>query len=158
MKFPHMDFSRVLPPVLLALAVANFVLACHVGRQNYPTVIKEVLITTNVVASSSSDIPFLGADTNGLSAVLSGAFTSSSVPSPTNLPSQVCETSYQYFVVGRRIGCKMFGRFYYEGSPCSYGRISEIYPDRILLASGDWITNLQRFHDGFLDNEKEFKR
>lgn len=154
MKFPKIDFARVLPPVLLALSIANFVLACHVGRQNYPTVIREVQVVTNVIDSVS--LGSLPSDISNRLASVAGLIPS--LPSSeicTNMPSQVCETSYQYFVSGRRIGCKMFGRFYYEGSPCSYGRISYIYPDRILLASGDWISNQQRFDNGSLVVENE---
>ena len=145
MRLPRLDFAKVLPPVLLALAIANFLLACHVGRQNYPTVIEKVSVITNVVSSADSDFSSLSVS-NSVSSV--PLVTRPSLV--TNSPSQVCETSYQYFITGRRIGCKMFGRFYFEGSPCSYGRIDSIYPDRILLSSGDWIQNLQRFEDGNL--------
>lgn len=57
------------------------------------------------------------------------------------LPQKVAEYPYQYFLIARRIGAKMFNRYYYEGSPCSYGRIRYIYPDRIILENGDWIQN-----------------
>lgn len=122
---------------LFVLCCCNFYLAFRVSS----VVNLKSVVVTNVVEIASLS-------TNFLSSVSSSNFPSLSIlPPSTNTvpepvkPRQVFETSYQYFLCSRRIGAYMFGRPYYEGSPCSYGRISQIYPDRIILSSGDWISN-----------------
>lgn len=51
---------------------------------------------------------------------------------------------YQYFVDGGRRGVFLNGRPYYVGDVHAYGVISEIFPERIYFASGDYIENERR--------------
>lgn len=120
---------------LLVLSGSNFYLAFRASK-----VINSKCVTvTNVVelvnlVSSTNDAPSV-----------SSPFGSPSLPppSPPIVPAarEVAQWPYRYFLVNHRIGLEAFGRYYYEGSPCSYGRIFQIFPDRILLSSGDWISN-----------------
>ena len=121
---------------LLVLSLANFYLAYRasqvVNMRSYT-----VTNVVEVVSTVSSNIDSV------VSSPLSFSSSSPSVPAPSPLPvpREVAQWPYRYFLVGRRIGFEVFGRYYYEGSPCSYGRIYQIYPDRILLCGGDWISN-----------------
>lgn len=126
-------FSSLSGLALFVLACCNFVMA-----YKSVSVVRSVVVT-NVVEVASS----VAASSNAISSV----FSSLSAPSvsadmPTERePQEVARWPYRYFVVRRRIGCEFMNRYYYDGSPCSYGRIYQIYPDRILLADGDWISN-----------------
>lgn len=120
---------------LLVLSMSNFYLAFRASR----VVNLKSVTVTNVVEvvnlkSSTNEFP---------SASSSVDIPSSPLPAspPVPVPKEVAQWPYRYFLVNRRIGLEAFGRYYYEGSPCSYGRIFQIYPDRILLKSGDWISN-----------------
>lgn len=109
-------------------------------------VVEMVVLSTNELSSASSP-------SNSSPSVSSPFFfyPPSSPSSPSErVPRQVAEYPYQYFLCGRRIGACMFGRYYYDGSPCSYGRIDKIFPDRIILVGGDWIQN--RF-DSFVSSK-----
>ena len=120
---------------LLVLSMSNFYLAFRASR----VVNLKSVTVTNVV-----EVVNLKSPTNDLpSAVSPFEIPSSPVPAspPVPVPREVAQWPYRYFLVNHRIGLEAFGRYYYEGSPCSYGRISQIYPDRILLHSGDWISN-----------------
>lgn len=125
---------------LLLLSLFNFYLSYRassvVNLHSYTVtnVVEMVTFPSNFVSSSSvpsnSVLPFLSVP------------SSSVLPSsPVVVPKEVLQVPYQYFVIGHRVGAHMFGRFYYDGSPCSYGRIEAIFPDRIILRSGDWISN-----------------
>ena len=49
---------------------------------------------------------------------------------------------YQYFTHGGRQFALVPGNeFLSRGSPTSYGRIKEIFPDRIMLDNGVWLVN-----------------
>lgn len=139
-----MKISDIASKIRSYVGIFLFVLCCcnlYLAFRVSSVVNLKSVVVTNVVEIASFP-------TNILDSVSSSNFPSSFLPSsPTNTlpepakPRQVLETSYQYFLCSRRIGAYMFGRPYYEGSPCSYGRISQIYPDRIILSSGDWISN-----------------
>lgn len=97
--------------------------------------VERVFVNTNssdkVVSSSSlpvvSDVPVLP--------------SVSSVPSSNVVSRSVCNVSYDYFLYNNIRGVKMWDRFYNEGSLTSFGRISKIFPDRILLEDGGYIVN-----------------
>lgn len=123
---------------LLVMSLANFYLAYRaaqvVNLRSY-TVTNLVEVVSTVPTNTDSVV----------SSPVSFSSPSFSSPSPDTVnppvPREVAQWPYRYFLVGRRIGFEVFGRYYYEGSPCSYGRIYQIYPDRILLCGGDWISN-----------------
>lgn len=73
-------------------------------------------------------------------------------------PVEVARCRYHYFKVGYRIGALMHGRYYYDGSPCSYGRISSVWPDRIILDNGDYISNVIPEWDDRVDRMARNKR
>lgn len=125
--------------ILLVASLSNFYLAYRASSDIRSTVVTNFvdLVSSPLIASPVSNIVD---DVRVFSSPTSSPSTLPSPP-PPSLPRQLAEYPYQYFIVGRRIGACMFGRFYYEGSPCSYGKISSIYPDRIILQGGDWILN-----------------
>ena len=114
---------------------------------------------TNVVELLSS--PLTNSSPSGVKSSFSSPFYHSPLSDPRQdivVPKEVAEYPYQYFLIGRRIGVQLFGRFYYEGSPCSYGRIKHIFPDRIILEDGNWIRNRidyqpQSFHERITKND-----
>lgn len=97
--------------------------------------VERVFVNTNssdkVVSSSSlpvvSNVPVLP--------------SVSSVPSSNVVSRSVCNVCYDYFLYNNIRGVKMWDRFYNEGSLTSFGRISKIFPDRILLEDGGYIVN-----------------
>lgn len=131
---------RLLPLSVIACCICNIYFAYRVNVESRPVTVFNYHEVTNRIDVSSNSLP-------------SNMFSSVSLSSPDS-PSDsvarpscasVCRVPYQYFLCGRRIGAYVWGRFYYEGSPCSYGRISMIFPDRIILDSGDWIENARVF-------------
>ena len=122
---------------LFALGCTNFYLAFRASSVPRSRV-THVTNYVDVVSSPTNSTPVAGVD------VPLSSPSGVAVPVPPPLPSpprEVANYPYQYFIVGRRIGAQMFNRYYYDGSPCSYGRIERIFPDRILLVGGDWIRN-----------------
>lgn len=135
------SFSAFSGFFLFLAGCANFVLAykaMQVGSRVVVTtnIVEMASFTTNSLPSVSSPVSFVSSNN-----LLPSFGRSPSPLADTNCCREVACYPYQYFLVGRRIGAEMFGRYYYDGSPCSYGRIDRIFPDRIILCSGDWISN-----------------
>ena len=126
--------------IVFAAAIANFFLSCSVSRMArpqyvYQTVTNEIVrtsIVTQVV--SSVDSP---------DSATTFVFPSSEVsPSPSfSPPRSISTTHYRYSLVGGRRAVMLFGRMHYIGSRTSYGRIVDIFPDRVILDSGISIQN-----------------
>ena len=138
-------FSSLSGLSLFVLACCNFSLAYKAVSVSRSVVLTNVVemavspsgLSTNLSSTQSFSPP------SSLSPVFSAPTSlAHTVSSPdTPVTKEVARWPYRYFVVRRRIGCEFMNRYYYDGSSCSYGRISAIYPDRILLDGGDWITN-----------------
>lgn len=120
-------------PLFIFLAlVVNLIIVYRFETTRKPQVVysvERVLINTNTVSSVSARL------TNFVSSV--------SVPhSSTGSVVRVsCNVNYDYFLYNGVRGVKMWDRFYNEGSLTSYGRISKIFPDRIILDDGSFIVN-----------------
>ena len=131
-------------PLFIFLAlVANLIIVYRFETTRKPQVVysvERVLINTNTVSSVSAPL------TNSFSSVsapLANSFSSVSVShSSTGSTARVsCNANYDYFLYNGVRGVKMWDRFYNEGSLTSYGRISKIFPDRIILDDGSFIVN-----------------
>lgn len=134
---------------MFAVAIANFFLSCSVSRMArpqyiYQTVTNEIVRTSVVtqVVSSADSAHFSPFD------LLSSEVSPSSSSSP---PRSVSTTYYRYSIVGGRRAVMLFGRMHYIGSRTSYGRIVDIFPDRVMLDSGITINNanLERAQDDY---------
>lgn len=148
--------KAIYPLLFLALAIMNFVVSCRIIHRQ-PEVVHHYETVTNVVESVSISNFIEKVSSSGLSTnILGSAFGLSSPSSAVSYePKCVAKTSYQYYLVGRRCGVLMYGRRYFDGSLCSYGRIDKVFPDRILLSNGDWIENDVRFEFGYAKSSKE---
>lgn len=122
---------------LLVLALSNFYLAFRAS-----SVINMRSVTVTNVVEVAYSVPVSDPTNPPSPSVESPSIRPASSSHPDRPAShEVAQWPYRYFTINRRVGFEIFGRYYYEGSPCSWGRIKEIYPDRILLSSGDWISN-----------------
>ena len=139
------DFS---PLLLAVMAVCNLVMAFNVRS----TVRKSSsVVVTNYVDLVNFPSPVsVGTSSNTVSSLFGslGSLVPSSSPDLPSVSSSekeerkvFCNLPYQYFVANRRIGAQICGRYFYEGSLCSGGYISKIFPDRILLEDGSFIVN-----------------
>ncbi len=123
-------------PLLFGVATLCNVLLCY-RASSVATRVHDITNHVEVVSFTTNFVNLSSMPTNIIS----------SQTDVRELPREVARTAYQYFVVGRLIGCKAWGRYYYDGSPCSWGRISAVYPDRILLEDGNWISNTFAFDE-----------
>lgn len=126
-------FGRYASLLLTLLAASNLYLAfsaSSASRREYcvTNYVEQVSFVTNVIECVGS----ISSPSNTVQ--LSNALDDVPV-------REVARCPYDYFMVGRVIGARMYGRYYYDGSLCSWGRIDSVWPDRILLADGNWITN-----------------
>lgn len=126
--------------LVFAAAIANFFLSCSVSRMArpqyiYQTVTNEILRTSIVTQLVSS------ADSPGFATPFD--FLSHDVPHSPSSPSprSISTTHYRYSLIGGRRAVMLFGRMHYIGSRTSYGRIVDIFPDRVILDSGMSIQN-----------------
>lgn len=126
--------------LVFAAAIANFILSCSVSRMARPqyiyhTVTNEIVRTSIVTQLvSSADSPDIATPFNFPSSDVSSSPSSSP-------PRSISTTYYRYTLVGGRRAVMLFGRMHYIGSRTSYGRIVDIFPDRVLLDSGMSIHN-----------------
>ncbi len=123
---------KLLNGLLICLAVVNCIVVVifelqrkpHVERHDYFITTNHVIVVTNYIAAVS-DSP---SSTNALNELVK--------------PSMSVRYKYQYFTHGGRQFALVPGNeFLSRGSPTSYGRIKEIYPDRIMLDNGVWLVN-----------------
>lgn len=125
-------FRRLWAVVIFFVAISNFVLACTASRslrvqtiEHFSTITNEIVrtsIITQIISSVSSPVS------------VDGNFDYiQSIDHPTS--------HYRYMLINGRKAVQLFGRLHYVGSFTSYGRILDIFPDRILLDSGDTISN-----------------
>ena len=125
-------------PLFIFLAlVSNIFIVYRFESTRKPQVVysvERVFVNTNV--SSSASVPVSPASVPVSSSNVVSRASSSNVVDRT-----VCNVSYDYFLYNGVRGVKMWDRFYNEGSLTSFGRISTIFPDRILLEDGGYIVN-----------------
>lgn len=116
-------------------------MACSVSRSTRPQYIYTV--TTNEIVRVSCVTQFLQSAASPVDDPVLSAFSSSSASS-SDVPKQRTEIStyhYRYMLVNGHRAVELFGRIHYLGSRTSYGRILEIFPDRIILDTGFVINN-----------------
>ena len=123
---------KLLNGLLICLAVVNCIVVVifelqrkpHVERHDYFTTTNHVIVVTNYIAAVSGS----PSSTNALNELIN--------------PSMSVRYKYQYFTHGGRQFALVPGNeFLSRGSPTSYGRIKEIFPDRIMLDNGVWLVN-----------------
>lgn len=116
---------------LFIIVVVNGLLIWKFEVDRKPRIIKEtVTVVTNTVHVVTNFVSSSGANlgTNGVSSVFR-----------PNDPQFEIEIPYRYmYVAGRRL-IELGGRHFSEGSPTSYGVISRIYPERVLLENGYFL-------------------
>ena len=127
-------FRRLWSILIFAVAISNFVLACTASRSLKTTTITSII--TNVVDHVT---------------VVTQILSSVSVPVSPDIPIDDSLNYFQpvdhpthyyrYMLINGVKAVQLFGRLHYVGSRTSYGRIIDIYPDRLLLDSGDTISN-----------------
>lgn len=97
-------------------------------RETVTVVTNTVHVVTNFVSSSGMNLGTNGVPINGESSV-----------SRPNDPQFEIEIPYRYlYVCGKRM-IELGGRYFSEGSPTSYGVISRIFPERVLLENGYFL-------------------
>ena len=125
---------RLLNGLLILLAIVNCIVVVifelnrrpRVERHEITVVTNHVIVVTNYIGSVSSS-------------------SSTNLVSDLVRPSFSVNYKYHYFVyAGRRFAHVDGNEFLSRGSPTSYGRIEEIYPDRIKLDNGIWLVNVFR--------------
>lgn len=122
--------------LVFAVAISNFVMSCSVSRMTRPQYVYTT--TTNEIFYTSVVTQFIS------SASTSSSLPLSDSPSSSDSFSRNHDSStyhYRYMLVGGRKCVELFGRICYVGSRTSYGRIVDIFPDRILLDDGSFIVN-----------------
>lgn len=130
-------FNSFVPVFLLVLLISNCFAIWYFEKSRLPQVIYSVERVSSSPASSS-----VVSVTNSSPVV--------SAPSPV-VPDHVPLSStnklftvqafYDYGISWGRRFALLWGRYFYEGDPTSYGEISFIYPERIILADGSVIVN-----------------
>lgn len=120
----------------LFLAIVNCIVIYFFERDRVPKIERiyetvttnHVIVVTNFISQSSASLVGSSVSTNELEDLVRPRFA-------VNYP-------YRYFVFGRRRFAAIDGNENLSaGSPTSYGRIREIYPDRIILDNGIWLVN-----------------
>ena len=137
----RMWLRRTWSILVFAVAIANFIMACSVSRSTRPQYIYTV--TTNEIVRVSCVTQYLQSAASPVDDPVLSAFSSSSASS-SDVPKQRTEIStyhYRYMLVNGNRAVELFGRIHYLGSRTSYGRIVEIFPDRIILDTGFVINN-----------------
>ena len=126
--------------LIFAVAIANFIMACSVSRSTRPQFIYTV--STNEIVRVSCVTQFINSAGSSLDdPVLSALSSSSSSSDSPNQRSEISTYYYRYMLVNGNRAVELFGRIHYKGSRTSYGRIVEIFPDRIILDTGFVINN-----------------
>lgn len=129
---------RVWSLLIFAVAIANFVLACTASRS---------LQTRTIYSTVTNEIHHVSVVTQILSSVSSSPsssplpFFSDSSPDNQFQPLDHPTHHYSYMLLNGVKAVMLFGRLHYVGSRTSYGRIVDIFPDRVLLDTGDSISN-----------------
>lgn len=122
--------AGLLNKVLVVLALLNIIVVLIFELQRKPKIIVEQheIITNHVIVV-----------TNFISTAGSSA---TKAPNPTNHLAEVnIDIAYSYFLHNGRPCAKWYGRYFQAGSPTSYGRIKQVFPDRIELESGAFLKN-----------------
>lgn len=127
------DPARFLNAFLIFLAVVNCCVIFVFESQRRPQIIthenvvttNHLIVVTNYISSSVSPSPVV--DSNVLQFVMA--------------PDRQVNYPFSFFVWAGRPYVSAYGQNLTVGSPTSYGRILEIYPDRLLLDSGVWLVN-----------------
>lgn len=101
-------------------------------RVEYFTTTNSVVVVTNFIAAASSS-----------SEEISSNINTNLIHSLLDATRQV-KTSFKFFTWGKRLFIEYYGDFLTIGSPTTYGRIVEIFPDRVLLDSGIYLVNTYR--------------
>lgn len=131
-KFAFDNLYPIINALCIVFSVANFLVIFLFERSKAPKIerIYETVTTNHVIVV-----------TNVLES--SGQIASSvSVPAaPAILPDLEIPVKYKYFMVDGTRHIEYCGRYFSEGSPTSYGRISLIFPDRIVLDNGRYLKN-----------------
>lgn len=131
------DFIKSYSPLLVFLGfVLNLFVVYRFERSKKPQVVYCVRDspTNSVPGSASSASP--------VSSSASHSPVSSSSPASSRHNDYV-NVPYHFFLNQGRRAVQMWGRFFSEGSPTSYGRIVKIFPDRIFLEGDVVIVNTQ---------------
>lgn len=132
----------------LFLAVLNCVVIFLFERDRSPKIERifetvtsnHVIVVTNYISQSSG--------------TLGASNVSSNVLEDLVRPRYAVNYRYRYFVFnGRRFAAIDGNENLSAGSPTSYGRIREIFPDRIILDNGIWLVNPGFSRSVFSDHE-----
>lgn len=129
---------RVWSILIFAVAISNFVLACTASRS---------LQTRTIYSTVTNEIHHVSVVTQILTSVSSSSSPSSSSPHPDSSSDNYFQPldhptfHYRYMLINGVKAVMLFGRLHYVGSRTSYGRIVDIFPDRVILDSGDTISN-----------------
>lgn len=131
--FPRL--SALLPLFVFLALLSNIFVVYYFEKSREPQIIYCVRPQTNdapASVSSTSPVPLP-------SSIVRSSKPSSSSGSVQSLPS--VSVHYHYFMAGGNRHVQMWNRYFSEGSLTSYGRIINIFPDRILLEDGSYIVN-----------------
>ena len=120
--------------MIFAVAISNFVLACTASSSLQTKTITSII--TNVVDHVTVVTQILSSTSVPVSSDIS-IDDSINYFQPVDHPTSY----YRYMLINGVKAVQLFGRLHYVGSRTSYGRILDIFPDRILLDSGDTISN-----------------
>lgn len=121
--------------MIFAVAISNFVLACTASRSLQTQTITSII--TNVVDHVTVVTQILSATSVPVSSETPFDVDSVNYFQPVDHPTFY----YRYMLINGVKAVQLFGRLHFVGSRTSYGRIIDIFPDRILLDSGDTISN-----------------
>ena len=127
-------FNSFVPVFILALLVSNCVVIWYFEKSRRP----QVIYSVERVSSPASVV----AVTNSSPVVSdSSPVVSDHVPLSSTNKLFTVKAFYDYGISWGRRFALLWGRYFYEGDPTSYGEISFIYPERIILADGSVIVN-----------------
>lgn len=127
-SFDSVFNARFLNGLFLFLAVSNVAVIFlfestrtpRVERHEVTLITNHVFIVTNNLVSS--DVAASSFDFNS-----------------TNVIEH--SISYNFFVHNGQPAASFYGRYFSQGSPTSYGRVVQVFPDRILLDNGHVLVN-----------------
>lgn len=137
--------ARLLNWVVLVLVVLNGVVIFIFEKGRRPEIVRhETTVVTNHVIVVTNYL-------SSVSSVVSGSSSSSVVVDRggAEVPRQIT-IDYDFFIFAGRRYITWLGQHLTLDSPTSYGRIVEIYPERVLLDSGVWLVRSGRSSDRFL--------
>lgn len=129
---------RVIYRVFAASTVAATIVNIGVSWNVYTRAKSPVSYNVRVIEPPRPfDVSLVAPQTNGLPGPVESP--GPSIP-PVHVP-QGRAYPFRYFEIGGMPGVHLNGRYYRVGDVHAFGIVSQIYPERIVFSSGDFIDN-----------------